>query len=247
MNSIVDAAIASRHSDDLIVSECKDGPTWHGGHRRLDYWVLRRSWAKPAMIGYEVKSGRKDFLTDKKWTDYLPLCNELWFVAPKGAIAPEELPETVGLLRLAGSRLVTVRRAVWRDVEPPIALLLYVLMSRAAIKGEFTKQGQEDYWRSWLRSKNDKAELGYQVSKKLRQRYDRDVAAVRSRNTELARENESLAGLKAALKAKGIDWSSWMQPNEVIEQLVVPRWTRSRIRDARKALDELLGDVEVEA
>jgi hypothetical protein len=45
----------------------------------------------------EVKSGRDDFLTDRKWGDYLPYCDAFFF-----AVAPEFprdiLPEEPGLI-----------------------------------------------------------------------------------------------------------------------------------------------------
>ena len=74
--------IESRHSGDLVVAECKDGPTHYARHRRLDAWVMRKSWSKPALYGYEIKVSRQDFLKDDKWPDYLPMCNELYFVCP---------------------------------------------------------------------------------------------------------------------------------------------------------------------
>ena len=48
--------LEQRHSKDLFVPECKDGPTGsHGMHVRLDAWVMPKSWANPALRGYEVK------------------------------------------------------------------------------------------------------------------------------------------------------------------------------------------------
>lgn len=246
-NFRVREAIMSRHSDDLVVEECKDGPSQSTNHLRLDYWVLRRSWSKPAMIGYECKSGRKDFLSDKKWQGYLPLCNELWFIAPKDAIDPAELPETVGLLRIAGSRLITVRKAVWREIEPPVYLLTYVLMCRAAIKGEYNAASKLDHWRGWLAQKEERREVGYLVSKTLRSKFEHDVNEVRNENRSLQREIKALTELKDALKAKGIEWTSWTSAQTALDGLLAPRWQRSRIETARDALNELLGEGSREA
>lgn len=47
---------------------------------------------------YEVKSGRRDFVSDKKWQTYLPFCTHFGFVAPRGVIKPDELPPGIGLV-----------------------------------------------------------------------------------------------------------------------------------------------------
>ena len=234
-------AVMSKHSNDLVVGECKDGPTWGGSHLRLDYWVLRRSWSKPAMIGYEVKSSRADFLKDQKWQSYLPLCNELWFIADPRHILPGELPDAVGHLRLAGSRLITVRRAAWREIEPPTTLMTYILMCRTSIKGEhIEKRDDTERWREWLAEKEEKRKLGYNVSKALREKYEREVEQVRRDNDDLRSRIDSADKLAAALLAKGIDWRTWTTANEVEERLSMPKWDRHTIESAHKALGELL-------
>ncbi|MGH7749287.1 MAG: DNA repair putative endonuclease MmcB, partial [Candidatus Dormibacteria bacterium] len=62
--------------------------------RRADIMALSR---RGAIAIVEVKSGREDFVTDQKWTDYLPFCDAFYF-----AVAPEFpraiLPEGPGLI-----------------------------------------------------------------------------------------------------------------------------------------------------
>ena len=165
------ALLALKHAKDLFVRECKDGPTWTSNHLRLDAWVLKRSYAQPNIWGYEVKASRSDFLKDDKWPGYLPLCNEFSFVCPSGAIQPEELPEGVGLLWAAktGTRLFTKRKAPHREIEPPINLFLYILMSRATIGGDRkTERGVNiEWWTRWLAGQTHAYELGGRVSEKL--------------------------------------------------------------------------------
>ncbi len=48
--------------------------------------------------GYEVKVFRSDFKKDTKWTDYLPYCNQFYFVCPTNLIAANELPPEIGLI-----------------------------------------------------------------------------------------------------------------------------------------------------
>ena len=241
----VHEAICARHSKDLIVGECKDGPTWNGSHLRLDYWVLRRSWSNPAMIGYEVKSSRADFLKDNKWQGYLPLCNELWFVQEKaGAIAPAELPESVGLLRLAGSRLITMRKAVWREVPCPEGLLTYILMCRAKIEHEHRNgTGEADRWRAWLDEKEDKRAIGYNVSKALRAKYEKDVEQVRRENERLRSEQAQATRLRQELDALGIKLSTFASAKDIADELRAPRWTRQQVQQVVKDLTALLAAV----
>lgn len=62
--------LRAKHSGDVFVEECKNGPTHsagRGGMVRMDAWAMPRSWAHPAVSGYEVKISRSDFLGDDKW------------------------------------------------------------------------------------------------------------------------------------------------------------------------------------
>lgn len=235
----VDEALRSRHSKDLIVGECKNGSTWFDNHLRLDYWVLRRSWRRAAMIGYEVKSSRADWLKDQKWQDYLPLCNELWFIADPKHILPGELPEGIGHLRPAGSRLITVRKAAWREIAPPIDLLTYILMSRATIDAPSPSK-TADEWRAWLEQREDERRLGYHVSKALAEKYRRDVESVRTENDRLKSEIRQLDGFRAALAERGIEWNRWTTAKHLCDRVDVPAATVDDLRAAHEALGRLL-------
>jgi hypothetical protein len=92
--TIVDL-LAEKHSSDVFIRECKDGPSVNNSHCRLDAWAMKRSWSSPCTYGYEVKVSRQDFLKDDKWRNYLPYCNEFYFAATKGLIQLEELPEGI--------------------------------------------------------------------------------------------------------------------------------------------------------
>lgn len=169
------AALARKHADDIFVSECKDGPTQTGTHRRLDAWVLKKTWSPITMIGYEIKVSRSDWLSDKKLIAYLPLCHYLYMVAPKDLIALDELPSGVGLLEPVGdgTRLATRRKAIWRDIKLPAKLLVYVLMCRVTITRE---QQQNAAWRldqlkQWVEGKTERRELSYAVNKKIRDKF----------------------------------------------------------------------------
>lgn len=81
--------------------------------------------------GYEFKSCRADWTSDKKWRDYLQFCHRLTFITVPGAIRADELPEEVGLyylnqhFRPVGSirrtkeemALMVVRAATKREIQ----------------------------------------------------------------------------------------------------------------------------------
>lgn len=125
--------LASQHTKDVFVAECKDGPSWLGGHARMDAWVMNRSWSRLCFTGYDVKVSRADFKRDEKWHSYLGSCNQLYFVCPKGMIDPSEVPGEVGLKYCTEGRATTVKKAAHREVIPPMELFCYILMCRTRI------------------------------------------------------------------------------------------------------------------
>jgi hypothetical protein len=188
--SAIQRALNVRHANDLYISECKNGPTQSIGARpiRLDGWAFLKTWSPVTSIGYEVKVSRSDFIGDNKWADYLNLCHLFYFVAPKGLIQIEELPESVGLVEALGGhnggtpRLVTRRKAQRLSPDPSAyqSLLHYVLMCRVKEGGTWvsTFDGrQEDEasrkgrriaeWRQWLSDRDEARQLGKMVSRRV--------------------------------------------------------------------------------
>ena len=66
------------------------------GNKRFDMFSIepKKKW----IIIHEIKSGKWDFLSDKKWKSYLEYCNQFIFVCPYDAIKKEELPKEAGLM-----------------------------------------------------------------------------------------------------------------------------------------------------
>ena len=134
----IQSLLARKHSEDIFVSECKDGPTVATNHLRMDAWTMKRSWTNPLSIAYEIKVSRQDFLNDHKWHNYLNYCNEFYFVCPSGLIDKSELPDEVGLIYVAktGTRLFKKKPAHRRIIELPESLLKYILICRAEVRHE---------------------------------------------------------------------------------------------------------------
>ena len=179
--------LANRHSKDVFVPECKNGPSYCSGLRLLDAWAMARSWAHPKFSAYEIKVSRQDFLRDDKWREALPLCNEFWWAAPPGIIEPSEIAAECGLLVTStnGTKLYCKKRAPYRDIEPPTELLLYILMCRAKIEAAYIGEPSTDYWREWLAKRDEEKELGHKVSKRIRE-------LVETRIEDTQRENQKL-------------------------------------------------------
>ena len=204
--------LAARHADATFVGECAMGSR-QNGCRRLDAWVLLKTWSPPTTIGYEVKVSRGDFLGDRKWQEYLPVCHELYFACPPKLIQPEELPQDVGLLWTAGeTRLITKRRAVRREPDPVALcrLMTYVLMSRTRVVAdmfEAQRPTKREFWRRWLAEVREDRAMGYEVSQRVRRRLNE--AEAKARRAE--QERDRLTAVREKLVALGLDGdaSSW--------------------------------------
>lgn len=207
---IILKTLLTRHTGDLCIPECKTGSTWTSRmFQKLDLWVMKKSWTQPWTIGYEIKCQRNDFLRDNKWQEYMKYCSDFYFVAPPDIISPNELPAEVGLLVTSknGVRVYTKRKAVRREVEIPESIFRYILMWRTQITDERHDRHRDSvaYWKAWLEQKGEKKELGYNVSRKIRELVAEKIHTVEAENQRLKRENEILVDVKQQLKDMGID------------------------------------------
>lgn len=234
-------ALALKHKEDVFVPECKDGPTAFGSHARMDAWVMKKKWAHPLVIGYEVKVSRSDFLGDSKWRSYLPLCNELCFVAPKGLIKDGELSPEVGLMEVVGnSRLVTRKKAQYREVVVPEELYRYILMARAQITRETSDNSRRDHFKNWLEEKKEDRKLGYNVSRAIRDHVER----VGEENRQLKVRMDNYDSIKAFMVSVGLNpeqsvytWNVERKYKEL--QAAIPVEFEESVKSLRRSLDEM--------
>lgn len=213
--------LAERHSDDVFVPECKDGPHT-SGVSRMDAWAMRKSWAHPAFIGYEVKVSRQDWLNDKKWMDYIPCVNEMWLVAPMGVVEESELPNGVGLLRPStnGSRLFVKRKAIWERGDPERQMMVaqYVLMSRTKITREYhTDKGFK--LRMWMEGKENASSVGHLISKTLRRRIDEEIEAVQRESREQKQLTSRVMAIIEGCNRIGINLESYYTASTGVESI----------------------------
>lgn len=183
--------LAERHSKDVFIPQCKNGPTQgvHAGELLVfDAWAMTRSWTNPRTIIYEIKVSRSDFLRDTKWQRALDYCHEFYWAAPSGMIDKTEIHPHCGLVEVTktGTSLRTRKKAVWRNAEPPVDLMTYVIMCRAHdFRGDVSSTPNAAYWRKWLKDREENNNLGYAVSRRIQE-------IVRTRIETAERENRAL-------------------------------------------------------
>ena len=177
----VKAAIAKRHKEDLFFTEVKDGPTQIVNHHsKIDALSMKISWTKFTITGYEVKVSRSDFLRDEKWHAYLPMCNQLYFAVAPGVCDTSEVPEVCGLVTVTqNGGLRTVRKAPWREIDPPVEMFMYLMFNYIGAYGrrdaalpraeQLLREDRLDLFRKYLADKAEMKEIGRRVGGKLNQ------------------------------------------------------------------------------
>ena len=238
--------LAKRHKDDIFVPECKDGPTHGAQHARLDAWAMNRSWADARFWGYEIKVSRGDFLRDGKMHRYLPLCSDFYLVCPAGLIGAHEIPAEAGLLWATknGAQLYQKKRAPHRAIEPPAALLLYVLMNRVRITGELDLSDKpadrREFWERWLEEKTLSRNLGHRVSHSLGAALRGELEQARERARVAEQRAKELADVEGLLVSLGINVGGaiWQAKNRVARALgQSPDELLRTLQHARQAIE----------
>lgn len=247
-----------RHWKDVVIPECKNGETW--GARdllKLDAWVLCHSYSPLRTIGYEIKVSRHDFEGDQKWTRYLDLCHEFYFVCPAGLIRAVDLPQRVGIIWASKERLFTKRKAerVEPDTNKLIGLLIYVLMARSQIVASMFDRDKEPELdilkqkRKWVEDANIRKELAFFVKGHVREVYDRVMAMDR----EFGYREQEIANFKKALEKLGITWNpmgrNWLDSQRVENEIkalkkTVDMYTIREMRNLATSLNKTADELQ---
>lgn len=225
-----------KHSGDLAVPECKTGPTHYASAlKKLDLWVMKKSWANPQTYGYEIKVSRNDFVRDNKWQNYLEFCSNFYFVAPPGIIEIGEVPADAGLLVSSkrGTRLYTKKKAPYRNIQVPDSIFRYILMWRAKIGREHEKKSSKEYWTKWLEEKKADQELGHRVSRKVSQILSEKVDKAYAESHRVQKVNEKLQEIKDLILKLGF------KPTEIYQWQFKERFEQ-RIKELNAGLPEEL-------
>lgn len=253
------ALLRSKHAEDVFVPECKNGPTQSVGRGellKLDAWVMFKSWAHWATLGYEVKVSRSDFEQDQKWIKYLDYCHAFSFVCPGGLIRAGDLPKGVGLIWVSqnGTTLHTKIKPEYHepDAGKLQSLMIYVLMARAKVDAEQAKQPEIERlrgMREWVEHAEAKKELACFVKDHVHKR----LSDADDRCHDIESKAKSVEEFRQQLSKLGIFWDTesddWRRTWEIrteIEKLVgaVDHWTLRRIENAGKAMIEAVKTIE---
>lgn len=211
-------ALAKRHSDDFFMTEVKNGATHVStGLLKLDAMAIKKSWVNPCITGYEVKVERSDFTRDNKWPGYMAYCHQFSFVCPTGLIQPDELPPEVGLIYYNPEKqsLLTKRKALYRSVEIPSDMLMYVIMCRLDNERHPFFSSQREFIEAYMQDIEDRQALGQQFGIKI----SREIRELRTQAKDLEREKERqrdnvrlLGEVREVLRDFGIQiniWDGW--------------------------------------
>jgi hypothetical protein len=261
--------LSEKHKDDIFIPECKDGPSQGTNYLRLDAWAMAKSWSNPQATAYEVKVSRSDFLGDNKWPGYLAYCNCFYFVTPTGLVQSEEVSPDCGLMWVSKTgKLYTKKKAPYRQVQIPEEFYRYILMCRVAVTDRSTfgrqlsdPEERRNYWAAWLKERKYRQELGWNVSKALKEVIDSQITAVEGVNRRLEKENAAYAKVKEILTSLGLYGPEYVEEYRIkdrlaqLSQIVHPALIRNMIRLAEslestaKQLEEAgkPQEVEVEA
>lgn len=206
--------LANKHAKDVFIPQCKDGPSWMGeGMGIMDAWAMPKSWAKLKFTAYEIKTSRSDFLGDDKWNRYLKNCNCFYFVCPYGMITKEEVPDCAGLMYVTktGKRLITKKKAPYRDTIVNKAVLVYILMHRAKIVAPGVMynlyENDRQYWDNWLSKNTEDRNYGHFLSKAISKTIKKDILDVQAENLRLKYEIEKRDLIKEIIESVGLDLS----------------------------------------
>jgi len=241
-SDFVKKALALKHSEDFYMTECKNGPTWGGGHLRLDAVALKKSWSRPCVTGYEVKVSRNDFLSDSKWPEYLQYCNRFYFACPCGLIKKEELPDSrVGLIYVREDGSTYTAKAIpMRPVDIPVEFYIYIIFSKLESDRTPFYTEKSQYWRDWVANKFDNRRLGANVKSKMVSEIERLEKELRDRDSFDCRAED----YKAILEVMSAhDIRTTYNPAERLKEYLNRGYTES-LDDAEKTLKYALERIE---
>jgi len=188
--------LEKQYSKDVCFAEVKDGPTVIRGHYRIDFLAISRSWSPVTIKAFEIKISHSDFVADKKWTEYYKLCNQFYWVCPKGLINKAEIDAKAGLIYIDPLKKTarTVKRAVYRKNDPDPWMLLYLIFWKLDQVEQIKKgtpawrQMRIDEIKEEMKSHRDVGEsYKYFVSEQLSKAQDK-ISEARSKARDIERE-----------------------------------------------------------
>lgn len=125
-------ALAAKQEDAIWASEL----AFDGGARRCDFWTISaNSSAGFQAVAYEIKISRADFKRDThaKQRQARLFSDRFYYVAPRGLIAPSDLPDWAGLMEYSDGNLSMIVPAPYRDKDAPTWQLVVSLIRNSGM------------------------------------------------------------------------------------------------------------------
>ena len=198
--------LESRHAKDVFFSEV----AIDSNKRRMDAWAMIPSYSKSLTIAYEIKVTRRDFVQDKKMHEYTMYANEAYLVCPSDVAKPDELPDGWGLLIVSGSRLMTKKKAQYRETDIPEAFYQALIASKvrhydgSVVDREIARRvAGIAMYQDYVEGKKTLADIGYQMGRKLSEdlyNFEREKSRLESRKETI--ESRELAWKKVCEQVK---------------------------------------------
>jgi len=171
---LIAKALAKKHEGlgDFFITQCKSGPTTIAARGALfifDAIAVKKSWTRPCVTIYEIKTDRQDFLSDEKWPQYRKFCHKFYFVAPTGLILSGEISDGCGLITYnpESHALYTAKRPVFTDVPLPTNVFYYILMNKLEVERHPFFSETREYFSLLAVDKEEKTRFGVQIRSKL--------------------------------------------------------------------------------
>lgn len=112
------AALIEQSQDKIFAVEL----AFSQAKRRCDFWTLHPNPSTGFYAtAYEIKISRQDFKRDtaEKQREARLYSDRFFYVAPKGLLKKEDIPDWAGLIEFDGEKLRQVLRAPHRDKDGP--------------------------------------------------------------------------------------------------------------------------------
>jgi len=243
-----------RAAGELFFTEVKCGPQM-AGTRRIDAVAVKPSWAKPCITAYEVKVSRSDFTGDDKWPEYLDYCHRFYFACPSGLIAPNELPNEVGLYWYDPHTGVLRRkrqashRLTYRSAE----MLYYLVIWRSDSERHPFFSSTREQIEAWLADRQERLVLARRFQSRLIEEA-RAAADLRRENEVLRKELEEaqnrLQAISGVLRKFGVDsYYTWDIENKLRRLIAegVSTDVQTLVRRLQETIDQLAARLRGEA
>ncbi len=245
-NDIKIALANSHEGKSFFTTECKTGPTYDNTHLyKFDGLAIAKSWAHPCITGYEIKVSRSDFLGDNKYFCYLPYCNEMYFVVPKGLIDKNEIPTEFGLIYYnpETETLLTKKKAIYRNIEISGEMLMYIFMNKIDSDRYPFHSSKADFFKDWLNKKKSNRDLGYAVKSRMAQTIEEleEKLALLERRENAVNQLKEIDQYLSEVHGRYL----WGKDNrlEIIKELL-ENPTSGIVADIKKYAESIIRDIE---